>query len=102
MDRRLQHSRLWNYHVYFAHSKRVFAALIDALLGLYDRSHALSDSVRNHGRRSPAARECDRTNYPRMDQLNLLDNDISDEVKDGIVKNLQSIVARLDICFVCF
>lgn len=41
-------------------------------------------------------------NYPRMDQLNLLDNDISDEVKDGIVKNLQSIVARLDICFVCF
>lgn len=41
-------------------------------------------------------------NYPRMDQLNLLDNDISDEVKDGIMKNLQSIVTRLDICFVCF
>lgn len=41
-------------------------------------------------------------NYPHMDQLNLLDNDVSDEVKDGIIKNLQSIVTRLDIWFVCF
>ena len=41
-------------------------------------------------------------NYPHMDQLNLLDNDVSDKVKDVIIKNLQSIVKLLDIWFVCF
>ena len=37
--------------------------------------------------------------YPRMDQLNMIENDISDDMRDLIVEELQGVVSKLDNCF---